>query len=520
MVGHAASLEGPSETDVPGRWERIAFWGLVFGMAISIPFWTHGWYDPTNDGAMYILTGRSLLAGDGYSMLGIPFRIRPPGFSAMLVPLLAWRGTDFLAIHLFVSAFGLAACVFLYRFARPRVGWPLAWLLTAYLWLNPGFRLLSNQTMSDVPGLAMALGCLVLARRLGERSGGRPTWRQDLLLGLLISATALVRSSNLLLVPAFGVVRLFDAWRLRGEDGGARRALLGALALGVGAFAVQLPWNLRNAAVAPPPPADQTLLYSYSTGFWHEDMGDPDSRRLSVAEVLARFPKRGGQAIGVLGNRLKERLGGVAGDEPWAALFLAGLLWTLVKRREAAEWFALGSLALISVYFGFAPRLLLPILVLALVATVEMVRDLAALVLGRTGGSAFAALGLAGLLALDANPRKGWDKIELQAERLGEITRRFEARLQPDAVLGSYRAWHYAVLMERPIFALEFVVKRHLDPETNQLDTRPLEELIDRYGINTVVLSPARRIDREILPYFEGKYGKQPDPLARVYRVR
>jgi hypothetical protein len=45
--------------------------------------WTvHPWYDATNDGSMYIATARALLAGEGYSYLGSPFLIRPPGFSA------------------------------------------------------------------------------------------------------------------------------------------------------------------------------------------------------------------------------------------------------------------------------------------------------------------------------------------------------------------------------------------------------------------------------------------------------
>src|SRR5678816_4448181 len=79
---------------------------LALVLALSLPFTVHPWYDPTNDGSMYIATARALLAGQGYSYLGVPFLIRPPGFSCLLAPVLAVRGTDFYALNLLVSACG------------------------------------------------------------------------------------------------------------------------------------------------------------------------------------------------------------------------------------------------------------------------------------------------------------------------------------------------------------------------------------------------------------------------------
>ena len=80
-------------------------------------------------------------------------------------------------------------------------------------------------------------------------------------------------------------------------------------------------------------------------------------------------------------------------------------------------------------------------------------------------------------------------------------------------MLASNRPWHYAVLMDRHVYALEFVIRRSNEPEE-------VEALIDRYGIDTVLLSPAGDKDRDVLPYFEAVYGSQTGPLARVYRVR
>ena len=237
----------PQTPDVPRTLpgERIALLVLVVGLFASLLFLVHGWYDPTNDGSMYIVTARSIGAGEGYSMLGIPFQIRPPGFAYLIAPLIALRGTDFYALNLFVSVFGAVGVLLLYFCVRERLGWPLAWLLAVAVWTNPGYQELCNQPMSDVPGTTLLLGCLLLARW----SGRKATVLADLILGLAIGLSAYVRSVDILLVPAILVAR--TCTRMFGHVGsdGWRPwlARLGALALG--AFLVQLPWSLRNSAL-------------------------------------------------------------------------------------------------------------------------------------------------------------------------------------------------------------------------------------------------------------------------------
>ena len=66
--------------------------------------------------------------------------------------------------------------------------------------------------------------------------------------------------------------------------------------------------------------------------------------------------------------------------------------------------------------------------------------------------------------------------------------------------------------MDRPVYAFEFAVQRS-GPEA-------IEAVIDKYGIDTVVLSPIRRKDRELIPYFDKRYAAPTDSIARVYRVR
>src|SRR5262245_46979647 len=151
-------------------WARTLAWlGLSVVVGASL-FWSvHPWYDPTNDGSMYIATARSLAAGEGYRYLGIPFVIRPPGFSFLIAPILWLRGTDFHALNLTVSLFGALGVVAFHFVLRERLGLVLATLVPFVLWFNPGQQRLCNQVMSDVPGWTVLLGCVLLAARLRAR---------------------------------------------------------------------------------------------------------------------------------------------------------------------------------------------------------------------------------------------------------------------------------------------------------------------------------------------------------------
>lgn len=489
------------------RPERIALAILVLGVFGSLAFLVHPWYEPTNDGSMYIATARSIVRGEGYSMLGIPFRIRPPGFSYVLAALIAWRGTDFLAFNLLVSLFGAVGVLLLYLTCRERIGWLLAWLVAASVWLNPGYQSLCNQPMSDVPGTTLLLACLLLERRSTRRGG----LASDGLLGVAIGLSAYVRSVDVLLVPAIAVARLASQLLGPGERApwkrwGARIAVLVA-----GAALVQAPWALRNRAIDVPEPVDQTLLASYSSGMWHVDPGDPGSPRLPFSEVLGRFPRQTAKIAAVLGNRMTDIRPGRLQD--LVTLFLlASSAYVLVKRRAPPEIFVAGTLVIVAFYFGFAPRLLLPVYVLVLPAAAELVRDAAVRIAGKRIGTGVAAGALLGLTAVDFAPRRGWDRLESQHRFYTELCAEFEAQLAPDARLASQRGWHYAAFLDRPVYSLEFAVQRVGRPAA-------AEEVIDRYDLNTVILSPLMAKDREILPYFFRRYGERRG-RALVYRVR
>ena len=502
------------------RREALAFVLLVLGMLGSLVYFVHGWYAATNDGAMYILTGRSLLAGEGYSMLGQPFLIRPPAFSAMLVPILAlWDGTQelFYWINLYVSLWGVAGCALFYFVVRARLGALVAFCCVLALWLNPGYQTLCNQPMSDVPGTTLLFACLLLERWTNRR----PSLRNDLLLGVFIGLSAYVRSVDLLLMPAILGVRFLDRFwpaktRVESESGpeSAKHYWGRTLLLGLGTLLIMLPWNLRNAANEPTQPTDQVLLASYGGGMWHTDQGDLSSPRVSTQEILERVPKQWEKSVDTLGTRLM-RVGSEGWVYPIAMFFLIALGVVFLKRRESAELFCIGSLLVIVVYFGFATRLLLPIYALALPAAAELIRDTIDLVRSKLG-QPVAALGLLALAAWDFEPEFLWAEVQHEHTRLGMAATRIEAWSEPDAVLASGRAWHLGVLLKRPVYALEFTWLRHRRPEE-------LEQLIERYGINTVVLTAWEARDRMLAnQYIDERYGaaKKSDAYVSVYRVR
>jgi hypothetical protein len=94
-----------------------------------------------------------------------------------------------------------------------------------------------------------------------------------------------------------------------------------------------------------------------------------------------------------------------------------------------------------------------------------------------------------------------------------EIARAVEERLAPDARVASAVGWHLSVYLGRPVHSLVFAIRR-------SGDVASAEGVIDRYGLNTVVLTRLSEAERGALPYFEKRYAGESAGPARVFRVR
>lgn len=541
----AAHSPHPAAPPASERTERawsgsalIALGALVAGVLASLVALVHPWYDATNDASMYIACARSILAGEGYTFLGEAFRIRPPGLSVLIAPVIAVVGTDFQALNLYVSLFGALGVVLLYVYQRSRLGWVPALAVAAALWLNPGYQRSCNQVMSEMPGVALMLLALCIERWAARAPKPRARLLREVLLGASIAAAAYVRTVNVLLAPAIVLARLVR--RPEADEAGSGSVRLALRTVPAAAVAVLLlvPWSVRNGNVEPPPPADQTYLYSYVTGLVHADAGDPRSPRLSVGEVLARVPGQAGKTVEVLGSRMKAvlplRNGQLAHGGEWtierdrgplvwatALALLAGSLVALVRRREAAELFTWMALGVIAIYFGFDDRLLMPVYVLALPATVGAALDIARRFTRERVAVAAVTACVVALAALDFSPRADWPRIRRQHEAFVAIAEAAERELPHDARLAAPVGWHYGVYLERDVFSLQWSVIRAART-ANEGEAQAIERTLDAHGLDAVLVSPLVPTDATYLPYFRrrGYAELVSDPVVSVFRVR
>jgi hypothetical protein len=523
-----------------GAWSplHVAALGFLILLLLGSLVWlVHPWYDATNDGSMYIGCARSILAGKGYAFLGEPFRIRPPGLSYLIAPVIAVVGTDFYALNLTVSLFGACGIVLLFVFQRGRLGWLPALAVAVAIWLNPGYQRSCNQVMSEMPGVALLLLSLCVERWATRARTPRSRLVREILLGVCIAAAAYVRTVNVLLAPAIFASRLVHRPK-RGEAGGGLAAtFLNLIPAGAVAVLLLVPWSVRNGQAEPPPPADQTYLYSYGTGMWHTDPGDPRSPRLSIGEVLERIPAQAGKTAEVLGSRMQAVLPlrngqlthgvewTIERDKSWpvigvALMLIVGSLVALVKRRAPADFFTWLALGVIAIYFGFDDRLLMPVYVLAFPATVEIVQDVLRRLVGARGATALITAGVLGLCVLDFEPRADWPRIQRQHEAFASVAEAAEGALSPTARVAAPVGWHYGVYLDRDVYSLQWNVIRATRQQRSAPDA--MEKTIDARAIDTVLFSPLVPTDTSYVPYFRQKGYEElvRDPAASVFRVR
>lgn len=437
---------------------------LAVAAGLSLPWSVQPYWDPRPDAARYILAARSLARGEGYAYWGVPFTLRPPGFSALLAPLLAWRGLDFTALNLFVSLLGVLACVLFYLLLAPRTGAPVAAAAAAALWLNPLFQRLSNQVMSDVPGLAMALAALLVMR--GSREGSRAV-RGDAMAAVLMAAAAYVRAANLALVPAFVLDRA-PAVRRAAAPVGLTIALL-------------VPWVLHASMASRRVAGVTPSLESYWTAAWRSDATDPDSPALDAAGWGERGRSHAVAYAGLLGTDLAPQEPGGIG---WTvALFvLAGWLASALRRREASDAYTGVMIAILLAYYTSAPRLFLPVFVLVWGGALDTARWLAG---KRLPARLVDVLLVAGVLAgAAAHFRADFMTPDSRARYadLLEVCRHLRDAAPQESLAGDVGVV-YGVLLDRPVYSLR--------PAMRDGGLAAALDMIERYRVDRVVLDRA-----------------------------
>lgn len=478
----------------------VALAALIAGGLLSLIWLAHPYFEVRTDNSRYILLAGSLLAGEGYSYMGDPFTVQMPGFSLLLLPILAVWGTDFQALNLYGCLYGLACVALLFVYWRPRLGMLVSFCLAAAVWLSPGFQWLCHLVMSDVPGATGLVGCLLIERWAGRKPGAR----RDLLLGLAIAAASYVRLINVLVVPAILLARLLEwrtgegRWRWRRLP--IRRLLLPALI----PLVALLPWEMRNERHRLPEPTDELRNYSYDVAVWRSDRGDPGSPRLAVTEVLGRAPGNLGRILESFGNRMvlavARWLPGESYDSGSIALgtipFVC-LLVALARRRGPGEIFAVSLLAVLLIHPLFAGRHALPVYLLALGTVPEAILALAPGAAGRRLAKGVLAAAILVLAIVDFDPwtrRSQARSIQRAHEQVASLA---AATLPADAVLATRIGAGLSVFMRRDVHSFVHAYRRE--------GLEGAERVVEENGVTGVLVLPQR--SPELALHLLDRYG-------------
>jgi hypothetical protein len=432
-------------------WPVVA---LAAGLLLSLIWFVHPYYEPVNDASLYILTARSILAGEGYAYQGVPFIIRPPAFSLLLALVLRLWGTNFLILNLLVSLFGVACITAMFATFRERLGSWTCLAMCLFIWTSSAWQRLCNQVLSDVPGAALMFGCILLDR-WAARS---PSWRRHILLGLAISVAMYFRTLNVILIPAVLCARAAEhflggaaerpAWRWK--------PLLAVVLI---PMLCQVPWNLRNADIEVPIPPQHVYLHSYSAAMWHTRPEDPNSPAITASEFLTRIPERLSELLPAVGGRLES-----SRPKPENMVFgIVGLgLWlvALVRRRGTVEFLAGGAVLVLSIYFAFKVRLALPAYLLLLPCALDTLQW----GLAKASGEKWARVLVAGALVVGTiswyKPLGQWPDLRENHEQYLEVARLVDRRFPGGEPVAAPHGWHYGVYLDRRVYSMRIIATR------------------------------------------------------------
>jgi len=307
--------------------------------------------------------------------------------------------------------------------------------------------------LSDVPALALALLALLVLRWANRRA----TLASDLALAVALAAAVYVRSANLLLLPAFALDRLcrLPSARAAGEAPG--RFLVRRVLVPLAVFTVlYLPWLLTPSFTSQ---YDSPDLQSYSTAFLRSDPNDPGAAALGARQWVARVESNALAYAAIFTSGMATRRGSTA------APFVAGLgalalLAVLVRRREASEWFAAGTVLVLIGYYVAATRLLLPVFVLTVAAMAECAKGLLERVLAARTTERLVAACLLLVAASTIGGSAQQSGARARYESLLAATQHVRETVAEGRPLGGDVGAVYALLLDRPVYSLRPLSRR------------------------------------------------------------
>ncbi len=449
----------------------------------ALAVWAEPDWRPEWDGALYVLTGRSLAEGGGYRYQGEPFTLRPPGFP-WLISLVSDGPFDPARLNRLVMGFAAASLAAAYfAFARDR-GRGIALGAALLAGTSPLVVECFNWVLSEFPFMTL----LYLGFGFAGLAAAGPRPRLAALLATLALAGACwVRTVGAVALPGLGLLALVQPTSER------RARFLGVLGA---TLLLCAPWWLWARATGGEA-SDQLYLVDYATALLRVDPGDPASAWLSPGAWLARLEQNGVWLLRTLGDATLGAFHAGAGVLV-AALVGAGVLRAWRAAPSLGDTFLVGYVALLLAYFVHQLRLVVPVVPLVYLHLLGGVAALGELV-GRAAPRLPArrlAVGFACAALLYANaarlPRAldqrsapmitdmgaqmtlgaRWNDVRRVAAWIRENT-------PPDAVILAHDAPLYALLAERRTYTHRFApgpqLLRRVAPDFVVFDRRSRE---------------------------------------------
>jgi len=118
------------------------------------------------------------------------------------------------------------------------------------------------------------------------------------------------------------------------------------------------------------------------------------------------------------------------------------------------------------------------------------------------------------LIVLDFKPRHDWERIETRHMRFEKRCSAIQTALDRDARLASTLGFHLTVFLKQPVYSLLLAIINASG------DVRVVEEVIDRYEINTIILTPDMPGLYTILDYAKEYYPNAIEQIGLSFMIR
>jgi len=204
-AGAAPSAKGSAE---PKWLSRFALLSLAVYAALCIGPWSGSAWRAEWDSALYLETGRALAEGHGYSYLGEPFYLRPPGLPWLLSLLMGGGGgLPIAAANRLLMACAAGSIIALYFLLKRRFGTLLALSVAWLTGTSPLYVKQFNYILSEFPYLLLVFSGMLLCASWGRLPLCK--WRASLGQVPLLVGAFYLRSQALLLMPGVFVLCLY-----------------------------------------------------------------------------------------------------------------------------------------------------------------------------------------------------------------------------------------------------------------------------------------------------------------------